>query len=203
MISKFINIYMYHKAIPYFQKDVSMPAMHLIHPSSIPSCQLEDWGPVVEPVGSSVAHVRGCGIADVAGHLVNMGVWECSPGMWRRQVMLPELAHIIAGRARFYPDRGQPLDIRAGDLIWFPRNTKGTWEVIETLRKTYILVEPSYVRAVLRSALRGIRDGLLFFNNKWLRRGPLQSRIGALLTRRGVAAIPDSFGPAIGRDLGG
>jgi hypothetical protein len=68
------------------------------------------------------------------------GVWECTPGKWRRAVKNAEFAHFIAGRCKFHHDGGETIEINAGDAVYFPANTKGTWEVIETVRKTYFLV---------------------------------------------------------------
>ena len=38
------------------------------------------------------------------------------------------------------PDCGEPFDICAGDAVWFPAYTTGTWEITETLRKTYVII---------------------------------------------------------------
>ena len=66
--------------------------------------------------------------------------YESSPGKFRRQIKNAEFCHFIAGRCVFHADSGERLDIRAGDAVFFPANTTGTWEVIETARKTYILL---------------------------------------------------------------
>ncbi len=34
--------------------------------------------------------------------------------------------------------RGDPIVIEAGDVLFFPENSRGTWEVIETVRKAYL-----------------------------------------------------------------
>ncbi len=38
-------------------------------------------------------------------------------------------------------DADVALDIRAGDAVFFPANTLGTWEILETARKTYIILD--------------------------------------------------------------
>ena len=115
------------------------PPVRLANPLTIPSSQLEDWGPVKEPEGERVGQVRGHEHVSVLGG-VRVGVWECSPGRWRRQVMEHEFAHFVAGRARFIPDHGEPFDITSGDAVWFPANTTGMWDITDTLRKTYVIV---------------------------------------------------------------
>ncbi len=117
-----------------------MPPVRLANPLAIPSSQLEDWGPVNEPEGERVGQVRGREHVSVLGGVFRVGVWECSPGRWRRKVMEHEFAHFVAGRARFIPDRGEPFDINPGDAVWFPANTTGMWDITETLRKTYVIV---------------------------------------------------------------
>ncbi len=38
----------------------------------------------------------------------------------------------------FHPDDGETFDIKAGDTVYFDENSKGTWEVLETVRKAYL-----------------------------------------------------------------
>jgi uncharacterized cupin superfamily protein len=44
----------------------------------------------------------------------------------------------LTGRAIFHPENGEPIEIEAGDVLFFPENTRGTWEIIETVRKAYL-----------------------------------------------------------------
>lgn len=30
---------------------------------------------------------------------------------------------------------GEPIETRGGDVLFFPENSRGTWEIIETVRK--------------------------------------------------------------------
>jgi len=52
-----------------------------------------------------------------------------------------ELSHFIAGRCTFTPDGGDPIEINAGDAVYFPPGTAGTWDVRETVRKTFVTFE--------------------------------------------------------------
>lgn len=94
--------------------------------------------PVKEPLGTPVAETRL--LAQDAGQSLLTGVWECSPGRWRRQVLEREFSHIIAGHCRFIPDDGPALELRAGDAVLFPANCQGIWEVRETLRKSFVII---------------------------------------------------------------
>jgi uncharacterized cupin superfamily protein len=69
---------------------------------------------------------------------VETGLWECSPGSWRRATPNAEVMHFIAGEGTFTPDGGSPMHIRAGDTVIFPTNTNGVWEVKTTVRKVYV-----------------------------------------------------------------
>jgi uncharacterized protein len=43
-------------------------------------------------------------------------VWECSPGVWRRQVLLAERCHFVSGHAFFTPEGGEQLELKSGDV---------------------------------------------------------------------------------------
>ena len=36
---------------------------------------------------------------------------------------------------------GEPVEIKGGDVLFFPENSKGTWEIIETVRKAYLIYD--------------------------------------------------------------
>ena len=103
--------------------------------AKVPAAKLEDWGQVGEPVGSPVPQLKGIESREKP----DVGIWECSPGKFRRQVKGAEFMHFVAGRCRFVSDSGQTLEIEAGDAVYFPANTFGTWDVAETVRKTYAI----------------------------------------------------------------
>ena len=71
----------------------------------------------------------------------SMGIWQCSPGRWRRTIMQEEFAHFLSGSARFIPDSGEAIDIQAGDTIWFPKDSRGVWEIGENVRKVYVIID--------------------------------------------------------------
>jgi uncharacterized cupin superfamily protein len=105
--------------------------------ASIPSADLDDWGPVPKPVSDQVSHLRGLIINENADGS-EAGIWECTPGIWTRLVMDAEISSFVAGHALFHPDDGETIDIKAGDTVYFDNNSKGTWEVLETVRKAYL-----------------------------------------------------------------
>lgn len=44
---------------------------------------------------------------DAAEH-VDAGIWECSPGVFRREVTQREFSHFLEGYCTFVPDEGSP-----------------------------------------------------------------------------------------------
>jgi hypothetical protein len=105
----------------------------------IPASKLEPRGQVAEPVGLPVASIRSSSFHNEP----DVGIWECSAGKWRRQVTNGEFCYFLAGRCIFHADSGRAIAIEAGDVVFFPPNTTGTWEILETVRKTYVLLAPA------------------------------------------------------------
>ena len=102
----------------------------------IASTELGDAFRANEPQGQPVAMIRSKDWREGP----DAGVWECSPGKWKRAVKNAEFAHFVKGRCEFQHEDGTVLKIEAGDAVYFPAHTRGTWNVIETVRKTYFLV---------------------------------------------------------------
>src|SRR5436305_1361389 len=102
--------------------------IHIPQAAAIPNEQLGQLGPVKTPLSWPAAELTGRKYIDEISGIDSMGIWECSPGRWQRTIAQKEFAHFLKGRARFIPECGDPIDIRAGDSIWFPANTSGVWE---------------------------------------------------------------------------
>ncbi|MBK8159359.1 MAG: cupin domain-containing protein [Rhodospirillaceae bacterium] len=111
----------------------------LANTAGLTSAALEDWGKVAEPIGTPVAQLRGTSPTEKDKE-PDFGIWECSPGKWKRQIRKAEFAHFVAGHCTFHADNGQVIEIKAGDALYFPAESLGVWEIHETVRKTYILL---------------------------------------------------------------
>jgi uncharacterized cupin superfamily protein len=68
------------------------------------------------------------------------GVWECTPGQYRRDVKEAEVMHFVAGQATFTPDGGEPVQIEPGVTVFCPPLTTGIWDIKTTVRKVYVVV---------------------------------------------------------------
>lgn len=112
--------------------------MNITHFRNTLDIVLDESNPVAVPLSEPVAVASTTSVERSDG--VETGVWECTPGRWRRQIVQQEFCHFIAGRCTFTPDGGEPIEIAAGDALMLPANTLGIWDIQETLRKTYVLI---------------------------------------------------------------
>ena len=114
-----------------------MSKMTLIKGSDrLTTAELGDAVSANEPQGSPIAMIRSKEFREGP----DAGVWECTPGKWKRAVKNAEFSHFVKGRCEFHHEDGTVLQILAGDAVYFPAHTRGTWNVIETVRKTYFLM---------------------------------------------------------------
>lgn len=67
------------------------------------------------------------------------GIWEATPGTWRIVYDEWEYFHILSGYSIVTADDGKVFHLRAGDRMVLKPGFKGTWEVIETTRKDYVI----------------------------------------------------------------
>ncbi|MEQ8479848.1 MAG: cupin domain-containing protein [Hoeflea sp.] len=67
------------------------------------------------------------------------GIWESTPGSWRISYDEWEYCRILEGVSVISEENGQTVTVRAGDSLVLRPGFKGTWEVIETTRKDYVI----------------------------------------------------------------
>ncbi len=113
--------------------------MSITHLQDSLTADLGPSGPVAVPLGEPVAQVS-CAEVERPDQ-VETGIWECTPGVWRRQITDQEFCHFIAGRGSFTPDGGEAIHFKAGDAFLLPANSFGVWKIEETARKTYVLIK--------------------------------------------------------------
>ena len=70
---------------------------------------------------------------------VYAGVWEATPGKWRIEYDEWEFCHILSGVSVIVEDTGKAWTLRAGDSFILRPGFKGSWEVLETTRKEYVI----------------------------------------------------------------
>lgn len=67
------------------------------------------------------------------------GIWESTAGKWVVSYDEWEFFQLISGVSVVTEDGKEPVTLRAGDSYVIRSGFKGTWEVIETTRKTYVV----------------------------------------------------------------
>jgi len=67
------------------------------------------------------------------------GIWESTPGKWRIQYNEWEYFHILFGHSVITGSDGIAHTLRKGDSFILRPGFSGTWEVIETTRKDYVI----------------------------------------------------------------
>jgi uncharacterized cupin superfamily protein len=77
--------------------------------------------------------------AEEAPNGLYAGIWEATPGKWRIVYDEWEFCHILSGVSVITEDGGAARTVRAGDSFVLRPGFKGTWEVLETTRKEYVI----------------------------------------------------------------
>jgi uncharacterized cupin superfamily protein len=64
------------------------------------------------------------------------GVWRCTPGVF--MLSHPgETITCLQGSMTITPEGGEPVTVRAGELVYIEEGTRARWEVHETVLKTF------------------------------------------------------------------
>lgn len=67
------------------------------------------------------------------------GIWQSTPGKWRISYDEWEYCHILAGVSVVSEEGGEVVTVRTGDSFILRPGFKGSWEVLETTRKDYVI----------------------------------------------------------------
>lgn len=68
------------------------------------------------------------------------GLWQSTPGTWRIDYAEWEYVHIHAGHSVLTDEDGHETHLRAGDSFVIRPGYRGTWTVIETTLKDYVIL---------------------------------------------------------------
>ncbi len=68
------------------------------------------------------------------------GIWQSTPGKWRIVYDEWEYFHVLSGVSVVTGDDGSQFRLVAGDSLVLRPGFCGTWEVIETTRKQYVIL---------------------------------------------------------------
>lgn len=100
--------------------------------------EAEAGGPAPDRVISGDPKFRTWNIEEQPGGLY-AGVWEATPGKWRIAYDEWEYCRILSGVSVVAEDGGAARRVTAGDSFILRPGFRGTWEVIETTRKEYVI----------------------------------------------------------------
>ena len=67
-----------------------------------------------------------------------MGTWICTPGKFEVSYEKREFCHFLDGYCIVTPEGEEPKHLKAGDVFVIEPGMKGTWEVVETVRKYFV-----------------------------------------------------------------
>jgi uncharacterized cupin superfamily protein len=67
------------------------------------------------------------------------GIWQSTPGKWRMSYDEWEYCRILSGVSIVTEDGGAPMSVTAGDSFILRPGFSGTWEVVETTTKDYVI----------------------------------------------------------------
>ena len=69
------------------------------------------------------------------------GIWRSEPGKWRIHYTEEEYCCISVGVSVVTDEAGNSTSLKAGDEFIIPKGFVGTWEVIETTTKRFVIYE--------------------------------------------------------------
>jgi hypothetical protein len=74
--------------------------------------------------------------------VLDCGIWQCEPGAWRIAFAddTDEYFCVIEGRIRITSEDGNAHSFGPGDACVIPSGFRGTFEVLEAVRKHYVIV---------------------------------------------------------------
>jgi uncharacterized cupin superfamily protein len=70
-----------------------------------------------------------------------VGIWRSEPGKWRVAYTEEEFCHLLEGVSVITSEAGHSVTVRAGESFVVPRGFVGTWEVVETSVKRFVIHE--------------------------------------------------------------
>jgi len=98
----------------------------------------EEGAPAPERLISGNPQFRSWNVEEADGGLY-AGIWEATPGKWRIEYDEWEFCHILSGVSVIEEEGGEARTVRAGDSFVIRPGFRGSWEVVETTRKEYLI----------------------------------------------------------------
>ena len=109
----------------------------LLQPVDVESGKLEYDRPAAEKVVSGDPVFSTWNVEERDG--LYCGIWQSTPGKWKISYDEWEFCHILEGVSVIAEDGGAARTVQAGDSFILRPGFRGTWDVIETTRKEYVI----------------------------------------------------------------
>lgn len=71
------------------------------------------------------------------------GLWKSEPGTWKIAYTEEEFCHLLEGTSIVTDAAGHAVTLVAGDEFVIPRGFVGTWQVLHTTTKRFVIYEPN------------------------------------------------------------
>ena len=69
------------------------------------------------------------------------GIWQSEVGKWKINYTEEEFCQILEGVSVITDEAGNAMTVSAGENFVIPSGFVGTWEVVETTKKIYVIYE--------------------------------------------------------------
>lgn len=102
----------------------------------------EEGAPAPEKIISGAPKTRTWNLEETPDGKVYSGIWEATPGKWRIAYDEWEFFSVLSGVSVVAEEGGAATTLKAGDTMILRPGFKGTWEVVETTRKLYVIRLP-------------------------------------------------------------
>lgn len=70
-----------------------------------------------------------------------VGIWRSEPGKWKISYTEEEYCHMLEGMSIITDQAGLSVTVKPGESFVVPRGFVGTWEVVETSTKRFVIYE--------------------------------------------------------------
>jgi uncharacterized cupin superfamily protein len=110
--------------------------------ASLEDVAFEAGGPKPDRVIAGTPAFRTWTFEESADGKTFAGVWESTPGAWRISYDEWEYCSILSGVSIVTRDGEAPQRVNAGDAFVLQPGFVGTWEVVETTRKLFVVRLP-------------------------------------------------------------
>lgn len=102
------------------------------------SVQPEEGAPVPDRLISGTPRFLTWNLEEADGGIY-AGVWQSTPGKWHVVYEEWEYFHILEGHSILTEEGGDPVQLLPGYSMIIRPGFVGTWEVVETTRKDYVI----------------------------------------------------------------